>query len=177
MPWQFRLAEGRGATAGWTTIQVPSRWEQQGFGAYPGICSAKVRCIGETDRLWVSDSRPMTDAMIGIPASFRIDLVGEESRDIAVDSIALRRGRAPFGAGDMVAGLGELGYRRSVERTIAEIIGGDQRAMHQQIGIAPDRRGEMRIAAERQAEVAEILRRVDRLRTASAAPGVLIMSA
>ncbi|MES1263328.1 MAG: hypothetical protein ABUL69_03155, partial [Peristeroidobacter soli] len=31
--WQFKLDAGRGAGK-WTRIEVPSCWEQQGFGAY-----------------------------------------------------------------------------------------------------------------------------------------------
>ena len=40
----------------------------------------------------------------------------------------------------------------------------DQRAVHDQVGVAADRRGEMRVAAQVQAEVAEVLGGVDRLR-------------
>ena len=32
--WQFRIEEGRRTGEGWTTIQVPSQWEQEGFGTY-----------------------------------------------------------------------------------------------------------------------------------------------
>ena len=40
----------------------------------------------------------------------------------------------------------------------------DQSAMHDEIGIAADRRGEMRVAAQIEAEMAEILRRIFGLR-------------
>jgi hypothetical protein len=34
----------------------------------------------------------------------------------------------------------------------------DQRAMHDQVGIAPDGRGEMRVILQRQPEMAEVFR-------------------
>src|SRR5215469_11430132 len=46
-------------------------------------------------------------------------------------------------------------------------VAGDERTMHKQIGIAADRRGEMSIAPERQAEMAEIVRAVDGLSLAA----------
>ena len=32
--WEFRVDGGRRSTEGWSTIQVPSHWEQQGYGTY-----------------------------------------------------------------------------------------------------------------------------------------------
>ena len=40
----------------------------------------------------------------------------------------------------------------------------DQRAVHHQVGVAADRRGEMRVAAQIEAEVAEVVGGVDGLR-------------
>ena len=48
--------------------------------------------------------------------------------------------------------------------SVAELERADQPAMHDQVGIAADRRGEMRVAAQVQAEMAVILRRVFGLR-------------
>ena len=48
-----------------------------------------------------------------------------------------------------------------------ELLRADQRAMHDQIGVAADRRSEMGIAAQIEAEVAEIFRRIFRLRLAA----------
>ena len=46
----------------------------------------------------------------------------------------------------------------------AEILRADQRAMHHQVGVAADRRGEVRIAAQIEPEMAVVLRRVFGLR-------------
>ena len=74
--------------------------------------------------------------------------------------------------GDVLAGRLErrCGLRR--QSILAEVVGGDQRAMHQQIGIAPDRGGEVRIALQRQSEVPEILRRIDRRHLRSQGEGM-----
>ena len=50
------------------------------------------------------------------------------------------------------------------QAAVAELERADQPAMHDQVGIAADRRGEMRVAAQVQAEMAVILRRVFGLR-------------
>ena len=47
---------------------------------------------------------------------------------------------------------------------VAQLQRANERAMHHQIRIAADRRGEMRIAREIEAEMADILRRINRLR-------------
>ena len=43
------------------------------------------------------------------------------------------------------------------QAAVAELAGADQRAMHDEIGIAADRRGEMRVAAQIEAEMAVVL--------------------
>ena len=53
--------------------------------------------------------------------------------------------------------LFELARTRLGQAVIAQPQRADQRAMDDQIGIAADRRGEMRVAAQVQAEMAEIL--------------------
>jgi len=93
------------------------------------------------------------------------DLVGEVLRDQAVDRLPLGRHRAPLGRGDRDGDLGELLLGRvGGERAVAEAEGPDQGAVHDEIGVAADRRGEVRIAAEVQAEMAVVLRRVLGLR-------------
>ena len=52
----------------------------------------------------------------------------------------------------------------SAEAARAQPERADQRAVHQQVGVAADRRGEMRVAAQVQAEVAEVVGGVDGLR-------------
>jgi len=46
-------------------------------------------------------------------------------------------------------------------------MGGDQCAVDQQIRVAPDRRGEMTVATQRQAEMPRIVGAVDRFRLAA----------
>ena len=96
------------------------------------------------------------------------DMGRQIGRHIAVHRIAFGLHRTPFGAaddfGDMpqIAGilLGQAGA--ALDRFIGrrghlQIIGIDQCPVDQQIGIAPDRRGEMRIAGERQTEMTGLL--------------------
>ena len=52
------------------------------------------------------------------------------------------------------------GVRRVRQTAVAELERADQRAVHDQVGIAPDRRGEMGIAAQVEAEMAVVLRGV-----------------
>ena len=101
------------------------------------------------------------------PGKTGADPVGEEGRDIAVRGVALGGDRAPLGAGDMLAHLGEARAFLGADAARAQAEAADQRAVDQQIGIAPDRRGEMRVAAQRQAEMAEIVGAVLGLRLAA----------
>src|SRR6266851_9604010 len=109
-----------------------------------------------------------------------VDAAGEAGADpgrevgggIAVDGAALGGGGAALGLRDMRADRGEGGERQLAAAALAEILAGlvvaaDQRAMDEEIGIAPDRRGEMRVAPQRQAEMADILGAVERLRLAA----------
>ena len=57
----------------------------------------------------------------------------------------------------MRADLAEFGFAAARQPAFAKIERRDQGAVNQQIGIAPDRRGEMRIALEAEAEMAEIM--------------------
>ena len=59
-------------------------------------------------------------------------------------------------AGILAAELGVVDRGR-------ELVGADQRTVGEQIGIAADRRGEMRVTAERQPEMADVRGRIDRL--------------
>ncbi len=88
----------------------------------------------------------------------RADAVGEVMRDQAVDGLALRLHRAPLGQRNMRGDLTE-GFRRLAvgQGAFAEPERADQRAVHDEIGIAADRRGEMRVAAQIQAEMTVIL--------------------
>src|SRR5919106_1435285 len=47
-----------------------------------------------------------------------------------------------------------------LETALAEVERADQRPMHDQVGIAPDRRGEMGVVAEIEPEMADVARRV-----------------
>ena len=92
------------------------------------------------------------------------DLFGEERGDIAVDRVALRLHRAAFEHRDALADLVHRRRLAFAQAPRAEIVRRDQRAMHQQIGIPPDRGGEVAITAQRQPEMAHIRRRIISLR-------------
>ena len=98
------------------------------------------------------------------------DPVGQEMGDQAVVCLPLRRHGAALGRRDAGADLDQLGAggvgRQAV---LAELQRGDQRAVHDEVGVAADRRGEMRVALQVQAEMAVILGRILGLRLASAA--------
>ncbi len=99
------------------------------------------------------------------------DAVGEEMRDQPVVGLALGHHGAALGGGDLRGDLGQLlAVGRSRAAAVAELERADQPAMHDQVGVAADRRGEMRVAAQVEAEVAVILGGVFGLRLACAAP-------
>ena len=98
------------------------------------------------------------------PSKIGADLVAQELGDEPVDRLALGRHGAPLGRRDLRGDLRQL-CRIDVGQAIAaELQRADQRAMDDQIGIAADRRGEMRIAAQVEAEMAVVLRRIFGLR-------------
>ncbi len=77
----------------------------------------------------------------------------------AVDGFAFRHHRTALGGRDEVGGIGEVGnvlWRQSV---IAKLAGGDEGAVHDEVGIAADRRSEVRVVGKREAEVPGILGR------------------
>ena len=78
-------------------------------------------------------------------------------RDNAVDGLAFRRHRAPLGGRDMLGDLRQLARAHVVEAALAEIERADQRPMDDEIGVAANRRGEMGVAAQVEAEMAVVL--------------------
>src|SRR5258708_29632241 len=89
-----------------------------------------------------------------------------------VDGAALGGGGAPLGLRDVLAdrgkgGEGHLGTFALAEILARRVVPADQGAVNEQVGITPDRRGEMRVAPERKAEMADILGAVERLRLAA----------
>ncbi len=91
---------------------------------------------------------------------------------VAVDGAALGGGGAPLGLRDVLAdrgkgGEGHLGTFALAEILARRVVAAHQGAVNEQVGITPDRRGEMRVAPEREAEMADILRAVERLRLAA----------
>ena len=92
------------------------------------------------------------------------DLFGEEGRDQAVGGLALGGHGAALGGGNARGDFGQLFAAHLGQAAGAEVQRAHQRAMHDQIGVAADRRGEMRVAAQMQAEMAVILRDIFRLR-------------
>ncbi len=74
--WDFRISAGR-RSAGWTTIEVPSQWEQQGFGTYAyGRQDSRPSEVGEYryrfdappdlagKRVWLVFEGAMTDTEV-----------------------------------------------------------------------------------------------------------------
>ena len=93
------------------------------------------------------------------------DAVGEKMRDQPVVGFALGQHGAALGRGNLRGDFGQrLGVGGLGQAAVAQLERADQSAMHDQVGIAADRRGEMRVAAQVQAEMAVILRRVFGLR-------------
>ena len=83
------------------------------------------------------------------------------SRSTVSRSAAMARRSA---AGDARGDLGEFAGRRVRQGALAELQRADERAMHDEIGVAADRRGEMRVAAQVEAEMPVILMRIFGLR-------------
>ena len=102
----------------------------------------------------------------------RADAVGEEMRDQPVDGLALGLHGAALGGRDAAPRSRPSAARSCAVRQAvgAELQRADQRAMHDQVGIAADRRGEVRVAAQVEAEMAVVLGGVFGLRLACAAP-------
>src|SRR6266851_1695210 len=90
------------------------------------------------------------------PSEHRTDRAAEQARAIAVERGAFGRSGAPLGRRDV---LGDGG--QSLAAAGRWRWSGKQRAMHDEIGIAPDRRGEMGIAWQGETEMADIVRAVD----------------
>src|SRR5438309_2298340 len=79
---------------------------------------------------------------------------------VAIDRFALGLHRAAFEHRDLLADLFEALFLARWQAAVAELVGADQRAVHQQVGITADWRGEVRIARERQPEMPEPLGRI-----------------
>ncbi len=87
------------------------------------------------------------------------DPVGQKMRDEPVRRFALGLHGAAFGGGNIGGDFGKRAHIHVVGWPSApSFSGADQSAVHDEIGIAADRRGEMRVAAQIEAEMAVILR-------------------
>src|SRR5579871_2266312 len=95
------------------------------------------------------------------------DAPGKEAGDIAIDGIALGRGGPAFSRGDMLADGFEPGTCARRESAVAELAAGDERAMNKEVGIAPDRRGEVAVTRQSKTEMTDIDRAIDGLRLAA----------
>ena len=85
------------------------------------------------------------------------DPVAHMGGDQPVHRLALGRHRAPLGRRNALGDVGEFARAQVLEPAGAEVQRADQRAMDDEIGVAADRRGEMRVAAQIEAEMAVIL--------------------
>ena len=86
------------------------------------------------------------------PGNARVELcphaVGEVGGDQPVGGLALGGHGPALGIRDRLRDVAQPRGFLVGKRAITQAQGADQRAVHQQVGIAPDRRGEMRIAAQ-----------------------------
>ena len=94
----------------------------------------------------------------------RAQAIGQIGCAVTVQGIALRRLRAPLGRGDVRAHELQRFCIAAPGPTRPEAVGIDQGAVHQQIGIAADRRGEVGVAREAEPKVADVAGAVGRLR-------------
>src|SRR6516162_11593220 len=85
----------------------------------------------------------------------RADPVDEMMGDQAVGSLAFGLHSPPLGDGNLGCDFAQMFCRLAIrQRAFAEAQGADQSAVHDEVRIAADRRGEMRIATEIEAEMA-----------------------
>ena len=82
---------------------------------------------------------------------------GHESGEVTVDRIAFGLLRAPFSLRDPLSDVRETGDLLVGNAVVPEAKGPDQGTMHQKIGVAADRAGEMRIARECEAKMTNIV--------------------
>src|SRR5690606_26419991 len=93
----------------------------------------------------------------------RADVLFQEGGDVAVHGVALGRHRAALGLGDVFGDAAQLGDLAVGQAVRAQLQPPDQPPVDDQVGIAPDRRGEVGVAVQVKTEVAYIVRRVDGL--------------
>ena len=92
------------------------------------------------------------------------DMVGEEGGEVSVVGVPLRDHRAPLGFRDLLGRLVEMLDVPCTQAIVTPAMRRHQRAMHDQVRIAPDRRGEMRVGSQGEPEMPEVLRAVIGLR-------------
>ena len=97
-------------------------------------------------------------------SEIRTNFIRHVGSEVTVDGVAFGELGTAFGRGDVRRGLREARGFVGGKGTVAQSQTADQRTMHQQIGVAPDRTGEMRIARQGQAEMPDIVGAVFRLR-------------
>ena len=110
-----------------------------------------------------STKRPGARDAADAALELRADALGKPGGDQPVDGVALRRHGAPLGDRDLAGDALEPLLVRGAQAARAEAESCDQRAMHEQVGIAADRRGEVDVAAKVQPEMADVLDRIFRL--------------
>ena len=94
------------------------------------------------------DEKPGADDPADMALEGRTDAVGEEMGDQPVGGLPLRRHGATLGCGNARRDLAQradiLGSRQAV---VAEFQRADQGAVHDEIGVAADRRGEVGVTS------------------------------
>ena len=87
----------------------------------------------------------------------------EEGGDVAIHGVAFGGHRPPLGRRDLFGDGGQFGDLSVRQPVLAQTQRADQAPVHDQVGIAPDGRGEVGVAIQVQTEVAHVLRRIDGL--------------
>ena len=94
---------------------------------------------------------------------FGADAFGQPGGEVALLRVALGELGATLGVRDLLADGGEVGAAVPCEAVLAQSQRPDQGAVDEQVGVTPDRRGEVAVTGESKAEMAEVVRRVSRL--------------
>src|SRR5262252_9596745 len=100
------------------------------------------------------DKKPGAGRPGDVPGKSRTDAIGEEMRDQAVEGLAFGFHGAALGGGDLRANLAKRSRVLLLRQAaVTEPRRANEAAVDDEVGIAADGRGEMRVAAQVQAEM------------------------
>src|SRR5205823_4103549 len=107
-------------------------------------------------RIVESYEQPGPDRAADASFENRAGLIGKMTGDQPIDGLALGRHCPALGRGNHLGGFLDLLCVIGRQTIIVEIESGDQCAMDDEISVAADRRGEVRVAAKVEPEMAAI---------------------